>query len=208
MMIAKMLHELGISLPEKVVDQLEGHAELQQQREFFLRMLKPEEVREMWEALRGIDVFQSILPLWTDDHSNYVALYVEGPLKCRICYLNHDETDNSPAFRSTENFIRELEKDDDQDWEDLNKDYPTMSTEANLKDMSIIYELGKCAERKDVDEDLRRQYLFSLFALISQDLLTVIMPFAEDEDPYVCERALATFERHGARAGKRKRDLE
>jgi len=207
MNIAQMLNELEVSLLGEVMNRLERHAEVQRQQEFFLRMLKPEEVREMLDALSDFEVFESILPLWTDDNSNYIALYVDGPLKYRICYLNHEETDNSPVFRSVGNFIRELEKDRQQDWEDLNKDYPSLASQADLEDLSIIQELVKQSERQQVDEDLRRQCLFSIMALIPQDLLPTILPLVEDEDPYVRERALATFKRHGMSAGKLKREL-
>lgn len=157
MNMAQMLNELEVSLPEEIVNVLEQHAGVQQQREFVLRMLKSEEVREMQDALSDFEVFESILPLWTDDNSNYVAIYVDGPLKHRVCYLNHEETDNSPAFRSVENFIRELEKDEQQDWEDLHKDYPSLATEIHPDDLSIIYELIRLSERNDLDEDLRCQ---------------------------------------------------
>lgn len=207
MNIVQMLNELEVSLPGEVVNRLERHAEVQRQQEFFLRMLKPEEVREMLDALSDFEVFESILPLWTDDNSNYIALYVDGPLKYRICYLNHEETDNSPAFRSVGNFIRELEKNAQQDWEDLNKDYPSLAAQADREDLSIIQELVKQSERQQADEDLRRQCLFSMMALIPQDLLPTILPFVEDEDPYVREHALATFKRHGMSVGKLKREL-
>lgn len=206
--MSQMLNELEVSLPEEVVKVLERHAGVQQQREFVLRILKSEEVREMLDALSDFEVFESILPLWTDDSSNYVAIYVDGPLKHRICYLNHEETDNSPAFRSVENFIHELEKDEQQDWEDLNKDYPSLAAEAYPEDLSIIHELVRLSERTDLDEDLRCQYLLSMLALISYDRLPMVLPFVEDEDPYVRERALETFKRHGMSVGKLKRELD
>lgn len=71
MNIAQMLNKLEVSLPGEVVNRLERHAEVQRQQEFFLRMLKPEEVREMLDALSDFEVFESILP-FVEDEDPYV----------------------------------------------------------------------------------------------------------------------------------------
>jgi hypothetical protein len=42
---------------------------------------------------------------WTDDESDYAALYVEGPLAGRVCLIWHDDPDVSPVYRSVMSFL-------------------------------------------------------------------------------------------------------
>ncbi|NGZ77677.1 HEAT repeat domain-containing protein [Saccharibacillus alkalitolerans] len=208
MTIENKLRRLGAALPERAADALERHARLQREKEFALRLMGEEEIREMLDAIGGIDVFRYLLPLWTDDNSNYAAVYFGGPLEGRVCYLNHGETDNSPAFRSVESFVARLEQDERQDWDDLQKEYPypadVPQSEADARSVRELFDL---LEQADLDEDVRTQQAFGLMALTSRDKLPVLLPFLEDEDPYVRERAAEIFKHHGVSPGKLKRDL-
>ena len=49
--------------------------------------------------------FDEILPIMTDDNSNYFCVYYKGDNKEKVCYLNHDEIDLTPRFKSIESLI-------------------------------------------------------------------------------------------------------
>lgn len=194
MSVKEFLDSLDIIMADTVLSRLEAHYADQQQQEYRLKALNSEEIREMLAYMDGIEVYQGIVPLWTDGHSNYIGLYVKGPLAYRVCYLDHEETDVSPAFRSVESFVEVLDKQREADWEDLTKDYPVSGSystneEERAADLKSIDELHVMINDVQDDEDQRRQYLFSLMALTSYNNLDSLLPFLADEDMFVQERA-------------------
>lgn len=51
------------------------------------------------------DDFDEVLPIMTDDNSNYFCVYYKGDNKEKVCYLNHDEIDLTPCFKSIASLI-------------------------------------------------------------------------------------------------------
>jgi len=49
--------------------------------------------------------FEGILPIMTDDNSNYLCVYYTGEDKDKVCYLSHDEINLAPKFKSIESLI-------------------------------------------------------------------------------------------------------
>lgn len=194
MRVKEFLVTLDNPLPEKVLSRLVAHYADQEQQDYCLKALQAEEFREMLAYMEGFEVYQGIVPLWTDGHSNYIGLYVKGPLKYRVCYISHEETDVSPAFRSVESFVEVLDKQPEADWEELIKDYPVsgsagLNPEQLAADLKSIDELQVIIEEPELDDDQRRQYLFSLMALTSYNNLDSLLPYLADEDMFVQERA-------------------
>lgn len=192
MEIKNLLKKWNEDLPDDIIDALKSHVIKQQDNDFYLRIMNTDETTELMEFMSDIEEFQNIIPLWTDDNSNYVGFYYQGPIKYRVCYVSHEETDLSPAFRSLHTFIAALEQNADLDWDELTKEYPTGS-EANLQDIDAdvqcIQELNQWLFSDQPNDDPRCQMMFSIMALTPANQLDTLIPFLDDEDMYVQERA-------------------
>lgn len=184
--------QLDVVVPDDFIRTLELHKEKQNANEFVLRLIDLEEIVELLEFLSDVEVFHNIIPLWTDDNSNYVGVFYKGPLKYRVCYIDHEETDISPCFRSVSSFIRTIEQNPELDWRELKKEYPA-ETESSVQeledDLKCIDELNGLISIDEVDEDLRCQLLFSIMALTPRQHLDSLIKYLDDEDMYVQERA-------------------
>ncbi|MBY0117961.1 MULTISPECIES: HEAT repeat domain-containing protein [Paenibacillus] len=192
-MFADLYNRRGITLPATIVEELEVHLQKQKDYKFFLRLMQRDEIVESLDDMAGIEVYHNMIPLWTDDHSNYIGLHVEGACQYRISYISHEETDIAPAYRSAGSFIRELERNPHQDWDELKKDYPSdieLSRDQMNEDLSCIHELNDVIESDPrLNEDVRCQYIYCIMALTPQSHLDSLMKYIDDEDMYVQERA-------------------
>ncbi|MCM3701384.1 HEAT repeat domain-containing protein [Paenibacillus macerans] len=193
MPFSDIFKSLNIVMPGEVLGQLNGHFLLQEEKEFYLRMLSHDEIAELHQFMSDMDeIFQSMIPIWTDDNSNYVGIYFKGPLSYRVCYLNHEETDLSPAFRSAGSFIAALEQNPNHDWDDLKKDYPqdqNNNNESSVADLQSIEQINHMLQTPALDDDVRSQYIYSVLALTPYNHLDTLLKFLDDEDMYVQERA-------------------
>lgn len=198
MSVKEIFDRVDVTLPNASLSRLEAHFADQEQRDYEWKVLPQEEIGEMLDHMKSIEVYQNIIPLWTDEQSNYIGLYYKGPLSYRICYLNHEETDVSPGFRNVDSFIQELEQQPDADWYELNKDYPAAdstqpTTEELAADLKSRDELLAIIEGVEIDDDQRCQYLYSLMALTPYSHLDTLLRYLDDEDMYVQERACEIF---------------
>lgn len=159
--------------------------------------LADEEFAEMQAYLGSFPVYQFLVPFLTDDNSNYYCLYVDGPLKGMVCYVDHEELDLAPRFRSLSSFINTLNNHPGsyglEDFEDRAFDFPSREVSPNyLQDQKIIGALYHALAAAADDDQQRTQTAFALMALASPtDIETIIYPFLDDEDMYVQERAIA-----------------
>lgn len=180
------------NIPTEILEVLEDHSHKQEQNKFFIRLMEIGEILEMKQFIDKFEVFKNLIAIWTDGNSNYVCMYYSGPLKYRICYLNHEETDVSPQFRNVQAFINELEKDEECDWDELVKDYPTVgdiSRNYVETDLNAIKELNSILDNSDLDDDFRTQIIYSILALTPYDCLDSVIKYLDDEDDFVQERA-------------------
>lgn len=65
---------------------------------------------DLEEAVAWYIATQGVFPedlrfFWTDDNSNYVGIYVQGPLLGMVCVFNHDGGTFVPAFRQLQDFL-------------------------------------------------------------------------------------------------------
>ncbi|KAF6582359.1 HEAT repeat domain-containing protein [Paenibacillus sp. EKM211P] len=201
MSLQEVLERQAIDLPDDTLEALLIHSKKQEGRQVQLRLLSEQELSESIEWMTQIKVFKHIVPLWTDDHSNYVGLYVEGPLAYKLCYINHQETDLSPMYRSTASLIAELEQNPELDWEQLRKDYPSdndISTEQLAEDIRCMHEMQAILEKdSSMEDDVRCQLLYSLMAITPVSEADSLLPYVDDEDMYVQERACILLGYHG-----------
>lgn len=192
MIFKELFNRLSIIMPYDLIDVLESHKVKQNASDFSFRLMNLEEIIELIEFMSSIEVYHNIIPLWTDDNSNYVGVYYQGPLKYRVCYIDHEETDISPGFRSLSAFIYSLEQDPDFDWDELKKDYPT-EAEINIQDLrddeNCINDLNNLLTSARLNDDLRCQIIFSLMAVTPKIHLHFLVKYLDDEDMYVQERA-------------------
>lgn len=158
-------------------------------------VLSKDEFDEMRKYFGDFPVYQFLVPLLTDNNSNYYCLYVDGPLKNMTCYLNHEELDLAPRFRSLASFLDAVadypHRFGTDDFEARFFDFPSREVSPNYAQdqeiISVLYQMLAAA----TDDDQRTQTAFALMALASPaDLEAVIYPFLDDEDMYVQERAI------------------
>lgn len=164
-----------------------------------LRPLSSEEITELISALQGMMGFTELLPLWTNDHSDYIGVYVHGVLRGKVCYISHEETDLSPGFRSVESFLAAVQQCPEQEWEELTKDYPTgseLSKQEEAEDIQCLNGLLMKIEQGEVDDDERCLLLYSVMALTPSSQLDSLLPYLDDEDMYVQERACGVLGHH------------
>nr|WP_018883936.1 hypothetical protein [Paenibacillus massiliensis] len=164
-----------------------------------LRPLSSEEITEMVSVLQGMTGFEELLPLWTNDHSDYIGVYASGILRGKVCHISHEETDLSPGFRSVETFLTAVQQYPEQDWEELTKDYPTrqeLSEQEEVEDIQCLSGLLLQIEREETDEEERCMLLYSVMALTPISRLDSLLPYLDDEDMYVQERACDVLGHH------------
>lgn len=158
-------------------------------------VLGDDEFDEMREYLGNFPVYQFLVPLLTDNNSNYYCLYVGGPLKNMTCYLNHEELDLAPRFRSLASLLDAVANYPHRfgmdDFEAHFFDFPSREPSPNYEEDQKIISALHHALAAAADEDQRTQTAFAIMALASPaDLEAVIYPFLDDEDMYVQERAI------------------
>jgi len=104
-----------------------------------MRLMQPDEVIEAAEILRdAADMYspsRKARYLFTDDGSNWVGVFVHGPLQGKLTILDHDAPQRHPRFRDVASFIGKLIDAGrrDVDWPEMDTDYPLRpSSEAAL----------------------------------------------------------------------------
>lgn len=175
-----------------------------------LRPLSSEEITEMISVLQGMTGFEELLPLWTNDHSDYIGVYASGILRGKVCHISHEETDLSPGFRSVETFLTAVQQYPEQEWEELTKDYPTvreLSEQEVAEDIQCLSGLLMKIEQGEVDEDERCMLLYSVMALTPNSQLDTLLPYLDDEDMYVQERACDVLGHHRYVPAKEKLEI-
>ncbi|WP_245596186.1 HEAT repeat domain-containing protein [Paenibacillus taiwanensis] len=175
------------------MEALEAHNKQQQTQTYLLRLMTFDEIIETADFMSSIEVYQNVVPLWTDDHSNYIGLHFQGACKYKISYINHEETDLAPCYRNISSFLSTLELHPDYDWYDLKKDYPSdaESSHSELADDSdCIDALNHLINSNSlISDEIRCQYIFSIMALTPKRYIDSLMKYLDDDDMYVQERA-------------------
>lgn len=63
---------------------------------------------EFLQLQEGEEEMLSIVPILTDNNSNYLCVYIATENKGRVCYLSHDEINLNPIFRDIKNMIKAI----------------------------------------------------------------------------------------------------
>ena len=99
------------------------------------------EVTLQW--IRQCNLGFELLPLFSNQESDCVAIYTSGFLKGKVAIVRHDEAVFAPQFKSLDSFLKTYEKaakqTDFYDWEDIEEeDYPI--TEENQAEPIVLQE--------------------------------------------------------------------
>ena len=99
------------------------------------------EVTLQW--IRQCNLGFELLPLFSNQESDCVAIYTSGFLKGKVTIVRHDEAVFAPQFKSLDSFLKAYEKAAKQtnfyDWEDIEEeDYPI--TEENQAEPIVLQE--------------------------------------------------------------------
>ncbi|MGE7112536.1 hypothetical protein [Lysinibacillus sp. NPDC047702] len=184
---------LNISLPQEVMNAFDNPIYMKRKNDFLIRLLSFEEATEMYLYLNEDINSSEVFPLWTDNDSNYVGVYMFGSLTGKVCFINHEEIDLSPVYPNVQTFIKILLENHESDWYELPKYYPMSKEHTDVlllrQDVQAIIELKNLLKNPELDEEKRTQYMFSIMALTPYTQLHEIIPLLEDMDMWVQERA-------------------
>lgn len=193
MKLRNILLKLGIEL-FNIDEDISNYENTCKLSKFDMRVLTLSEIEELFYLFNDNLMFKNLVPLFTDDNSNYAAVYVEGPMKSKICYLDHEETDISPAFRSINSFAQAVRQNPESGWYDIPRDYPVLLEEPEIfqtsDDLIVVEEIKKFINKENqLDDDYRTNLLFCIMALTPKSHLDEIIKYLYDEDMWVQERA-------------------
>ncbi|GCF73289.1 TPA: hypothetical protein ACGW7B_001894 [Bacillus nitratireducens] len=182
---------LNISLSQEITNAFKDPIYLKHKNDFSIRLLSFEEATEVYVDLHENVNISEVFPLWTDDNSNYIAVYMLGPLTGKVCFIDHEEIDLSPVYPSVQTLINTLLESPEIDWYELPKYYPCSKENADERqqDVHTIKELKNLLKQPELTEEKRAHYLFSIMALTPYTHLHEIIPFLEESDMWVQERA-------------------
>ncbi|MEK4738765.1 MULTISPECIES: hypothetical protein [Bacillus] len=190
----------NISLPQEMMNAFKNPIYLQHKNDFLIRLLSFEEAMEVYLYLHEDVTISEVFPLWTDDNSNYVGVYMLGPLSGRVCFIDHEEMDLSPVYPNVQTLINTLLESPEVDWYELPKHYPCSKENTDelqiQQDVHTIKELKNLLKQPELTEEKRAHYLFSIMALTPYAQLHEILPLLDDPDMWVQERAAEILDFH------------
>lgn len=153
------------------------------------------ELAEMLAYFSQFPVYKGLVPILTDENSNYCCVYVEGPLKGMVCNVSHDELNTEPKFRSLSRLLDAIDYNRDAysflDFEDAAYDFPSSKEKLEFPERAAIMEQLYAELKAETDESRTQQLAYSIMALTTVDEMeTHIYPFIDNEDMYIQERAI------------------
>ncbi len=164
---------------------------------------------DMLEYFKQYAVYDNLIPILTDNNSNYWCLYVNGYLKGMVCYLSHDELSLEPKFIGISELINKIDENPDAyDFDELDTqvfDFPIKNDSININDREIIIDKLKTELISKEQEDVRQKLAYSIMTLtFDSEIESNIYPFLEDEDMYIQERAIQIIGYHKYKPARNK----
>lgn len=160
------------------------------------RMLHMEEIEILLHELAEFypeECFDDICPLFTDNNSNYVGIYHQGPLRNKVCNLDHEDMNFSPIFHNIASFIASIENEPDKDWHELVLEYPTLALEKpefSQDADKVIKEIDELITNAVIDKRLMRQLIFAQITLIPYVRTDEVYEYLASEDMFIQEKAV------------------
>lgn len=149
------------------------------------------DIESIWDQMAHLG---RIWLFWTDDNSNYIGMYTDGPVAGWLTVLSHDSPQLTPAFRSVENFVRVLVGSRENprvcDAATIPTDVPVVvddpsTVEADRRLASHFRDLYHAEQ----DDDMRRLYAETSIVLTPVADTASIVEFLADPDMWTPEAA-------------------
>lgn len=158
---------------------------------FSPRLLSLAEVTEFFEATEDF-MNPEVRFFWTDDQSNYIGVYMAGPLLGAVCLVHHEEPNSAPRFRDVPDFLLAVlthPVTDVFDHGEFPTTYPTLlpdpaHVESDWQKAQAMY------ARVEDHNDGSSQVLASAMTLTPFEQSEVLMPYLDSPDFWVAERAV------------------
>ncbi len=112
-----------------------------------VRLMQEEEFTSTQEWLSAYSLGAELLPIFTNNESDFVGVYTTGLLKGKVALVIHDALDFTPAFSSIQSFLKVIEQYNFDDWYNIPKtecDYPIK--EENQAEPNLLKECWKHIE--------------------------------------------------------------
>ena len=141
------------------------------------------EVTLQW--IRQCNLGFELLPLFSNQESDCVAIYTSGFLKGKVTIVRHDEAVFAPQFKSLDSFLKAYEKaakqTDFYDWEDIEEeDYPI--TEENKAEPIVLQECWQHIKAADFISDIQKETIQTMAIwLTPPSELDTLLPFVQKE---------------------------
>lgn len=149
---------------------------------------KEREVTLKWIAQYNLDF--ELLPLFSNQESDFVAIYTTGFLKDKVVIIRHDEGVFAPQFRSLDSFLKAYEKAamqaDFYDWEDIEVyDYDYPITEEERAETAIWQECWQRIEANHFTSDVQKEAIQTMAIwLTPPSQLDTLLPFVQKETAF------------------------
>ncbi len=141
------------------------------------------EVTLQW--IRQCNLGFELLPLFSNQESDCVAIYTSGFLKGKVTIVRHDEAVFAPQFKSLDSFLKAYEKaakqTDFYDWEDIEEeDYPI--TEENQAEPIVLQKCWQHIKAADFISDIQKETIQTMAIwLTPPSELDTLLPFVQKE---------------------------
>lgn len=199
MTIEELQKMIGYLLPEsmlKLYQARESGNETAPQNE--MRLMTLSEVAEVYQAFQDdtwgpLEVHSSMCPFWTDDNSNFAGLYVAGLLDGKVCFIDHEEVDLSPAYASVQSFQDAMITASVQDlgWQEARRDYPAAEPSDNPQtdahDWKIVQSLRPLYEANQ--DRLRIHYACCIMVLTPYTQTASLLEYTYDKNMHIQAKA-------------------
>ncbi|MEW6130911.1 MAG: SMI1/KNR4 family protein [Acidobacteriota bacterium] len=191
--ITQLESALNCVLPEGVRLLYQHHDGMKDQSSFPVRMMSAKEVIETHSSLVAVGrLTDEVRVFWIDEFAgNYMGIYVTGLLKDKICYLDHEEIDFSPVYRTVESFyaagIDAMAS--GEDWYQMAKDYPILEAESEEEQDSVIAKQLLAKLEEPTNDENQTNLALCVMNILPMSQTHRLFKFAESNNMWIQERA-------------------
>ena len=179
---------LQVKLPEDLVSLYGNHNGAADRGKLPWRLLPTCEAEAMNAELRRERILPPEVSLfWTDDEGDFAGIYFAGPLTGNVCFIDHEDPDFTPRFKTLKRFLNAVitAAKFGHSWREMPSDYPCSKNESDAESLQQL--LTQFRSVTDFRE--RCQLAFDIMALTPLERTADLLPFLDDEDLWVQERA-------------------
>ena len=148
-------------------------------------LMDDNEREEILQWIAQYDLGFELLPLFSNQESDCMAIYTTGFLKGKVVIVRHDEAVFAPTFRSLDSFLKAYEKAAKQadfyDWDDIEEeDYPI--TKENEAEPIVLQECWQYIKAANFISDVQKETIQTMTIwLTPPSQLDSLLPFVQKE---------------------------